>query len=630
MIVVMSASNANINNNPPIPEWTKQSQEMTIVKQRSTRKSTVTSRRCNGTSTGSVLYDLVGLPQGSVCFDNDKVTAISDAERSNLRRLGDMSTMSLVKAMFADISKFHAYMVQFIRCVSDRVDPYIKTHHLEDVVHLVFKGGNVLVDYFSQILGDAQLPAKLTEMLNRSDADFQFHIGAPAAVEHTDPLKRLVTASMYDFLALLDSEDDKIVPTTSDFIAAATHDAVFQVSSSMLKPKSDMMILTPRSTLSSKVLGNHQAHDPSKVCDLFLLPVATLVTGSNSDHRPLGTYITLNDTIKFKTSTDENTPDVTSFDLVRIKLNVDVVMGNGCRYHAPAELVDVAFSNSEDTKFIDLLGKSIDDWTQVRTFGTPGDQVSVRIPTLDYLVHNDLEGVLFRQGNFPWETPKYTKRLPRYILGCLLLSASDSQVRTTSSPASRWAWKCRAILSVIRDTQSLLRPTLFFSHQQIGFVNGVFSSVATSSSRVAADRREKPTLPTMPLVPKVVYQAAKLQFQRVLDLVATVKQSVIASNQEQQHGHYNEMIGIIIEFMGMLNTHLKMLMVTRTDQLQITPHLANNNQVGSRPFEQKWPTDEAPNSNDIGPASSYQPRVPSSSAFWKEKEKKKVAFSVEP
>lgn len=269
-----------------------------------------------------------------------------------------------------------------------------------------------------------------------------------------------------------------------------------------------------------------------------------LLEGFDVSSRPRGTFIALNDTVNFQDVRHQTT----SFDLMRIKLNIDVTLLNGCVFHAPAELIDVTFSNKDDSKMISSQGESIEHWAQVRTFSKGG--MHVYIPTLKYLVHDDLGAILFKQSPFPWHAPKYEKRLARFIVGCFLLSMGDDSVLNTEPKAKRWAWKCGVVKLASEKAIVEISTTGYPQGQQQGGNQGAPSDFFVRPLEIAAYR----------------------QFSIMKQHVKNVRDSVYAV--PSLHENYNVMIQAIMSTMVHMNNHLEMLVHTRKSELNVWPENA--------------------------------------------------------
>ncbi|CAH6421032.1 Hypothetical protein KVN_LOCUS108 [uncultured virus] len=120
-------------------------------------------------------------------------------------------------------------------------------------------------------------------------------------------------------------------------------------------------------------------------------------------------YLTVNDTLKFKTA-----ELIRSFYLLRMKLNFKTYFqknGKVSSLNIPGEVIDVSISNKDGTgikEFFESLEKNI------TVYSFEKENFKFRSYTIDYLIH-DLEEIMYYQVLYPWEDPKYAKRINRLI-----------------------------------------------------------------------------------------------------------------------------------------------------------------------------------------------------------------------
>ena len=146
-------------------------------------------------------------------------------------------------------------------------------------------------------------------------------------------------------------------------------------------------------------------------------------------------YISYNDALRFELN---NYGDLSSFDLIRIKYNIDIEMpppmqqveymtytedwmSKKCAIHVPGELLDVSFSTPQDMKMKELKGMKINEWTSYNP------DTGLRTPSFEYLITKDIPYMFFSENKFPWDDAKYDKRLKRYIFGLVILNIPSSQ-----------------------------------------------------------------------------------------------------------------------------------------------------------------------------------------------------------
>ena len=427
---------------------------------------------------GKTVYSLEGITEGSMCFSNASASSSRQTERTQLQRLADTTTSIIVNRMFKNDDDLNNYLITFIQCVNARLDEYFKVHtELVNSACLVYKGGNVLVDYFNQMniaINDLTATASILPLLKRSDTDFQFFFKTTDLfVRHNDAIKRLLVAALYDFQSKLTTlttvngaADNFLLPRKVQFTADELKDFNTILSpntlrSLLIEPRTDTFILNakndippyrdadPASNLIRKVIPKWVAQTKIKdECTFVVVPCQPIVTVK--DHsRVAGTYITFNDTLRFGQD-----PIYASFDLIRLKLNINLTIKDepSCVYHVPSELIDISISNPDDYKVRSITGEGLDTWTQTieldiaglgRTDPNEPDDESIRcpirIPTLEYLMDSDLYSILFVESNgFPWMDQKYSKRLFRYIMGNVLLVFQQlTKVLGDAGPATK-------------------------------------------------------------------------------------------------------------------------------------------------------------------------------------------------
>jgi hypothetical protein len=146
--------------------------------------------------------------------------------------------------------------------------------------------------------------------------------------------------------------------------------------------------------------------------------------------------VAVNDALRFM-----NGPYRAEFDLVRLKLNVDVSGYVGgetpVTLHAPAELIDVSFMLPNDRKSYLVYGKGIEEWTTSCKLvterrsggrGTAGEEeaTDVRMMSLESQVYHDILPLIFHEMRVPWEDGKYPKRTTK-LMSCLALLAQQQE-----------------------------------------------------------------------------------------------------------------------------------------------------------------------------------------------------------
>ncbi len=137
-------------------------------------------------------------------------------------------------------------------------------------------------------------------------------------------------------------------------------------------------------------------------------------------------YTTLNKTLDFQAGKLR-----TRFDLARTKLSFlidNLTLSSG-------ELIDVSVSHRDDTyvkkyntnkKFRDFIDKNI-----IMNLYNEEYEFTYNLISLGYIIE-DLNIILFKQANLPWDKPKYKKRLNRLMYFILLDSLNENVINGKS------------------------------------------------------------------------------------------------------------------------------------------------------------------------------------------------------
>jgi hypothetical protein len=318
-----------------------------------------------------------------------------------------VSTEWVTNNLFKDIAFMNEYIQKFNSLFNDLVIAYLESNNIFEGVYLIYKGGNVIVDYICNLV---KHETDLSSLVSRSDIDFQVFVADNDIYEaHSDQIIRLVVEAAYKLREWLMEHMEMI-----DFEDAELSDAYPQEYMATRVHRNDIFILQKESPVLEKVLENviHLANFAD--CQSLVIKTDGLLEGY-VDNPDSFLYISYNDSLRFKMK-GMNTEFDSEFDLVRIKYNIDLVNQSNlmCVHHAPGEILDVSFSTPNDFKMTLAREHSIGDWTQMNKQG-------IRIPTLNYLVNHDLTGILFEEYANPWNDGKYEKRLKRLISGLALL-----------------------------------------------------------------------------------------------------------------------------------------------------------------------------------------------------------------
>lgn len=461
---------------------------------------------------------------GSLCFCRGTSDAYPDyenqensrsTERSKTQLLGDLTTEELVKHAFPNGEKSSYFVGNFVSFVQNELQEYFGGSHEfdQDKIILLYKGGNVFVDYLKRIMNfygvDHDLDISggfFRKILTRSDADFQvYFMNDEVFQRHHEAVKYRILAAMYKFREWLhENEDildvDGLIDSLQGHVTEKYKDIVFSprtnnannansannVSSTdvavMKADRNDFFVLRSGGNLASRVLGGRELQDRNGefLCDTLVLPKNPLIYSTtrgniDADNSPI--YITFNDTTRFG-----NPGKRASFELMRMKLNVDLHFerndGISCVLHAPGELIDVSFSNPDDYKIQPSKGKDIDDFTTLITMTTEHDEfIDVHIPTLDYLIEHDLFVILAVETKFPWMDPKYKKRMYRLLLGCTLLQADNLADRSTCARVNDRPSDFQREMCMTKDGENVLHTLMFLHGFCEALINGLTDGV---------------------------------------------------------------------------------------------------------------------------------------------------------
>lgn len=144
-------------------------------------------------------------------------------------------------------------------------------------------------------------------------------------------------------------------------------------------------------------------------------------------------YISDNETLQFTTG------DIfVSFILTRMKVNfkgVFVKEGVPMSMNLPGELIDVTINAKESHKVPEFYKDRNENTKMYVHTDSTGQSIQFRGASFLYLIH-DLENILFNQTEFPWEDPKYVKRLNRLLYLYLIDILSDNNTLKVSQAAN--------------------------------------------------------------------------------------------------------------------------------------------------------------------------------------------------
>ena len=343
------------------------------------------------------------------------------------QRLAARSTDWVTATLLDDPNDMREYVQEFVKHYERYVGSYLEGHGLRDSVYLVYKGGNVIVDYIRALALSSDESAMLVSF---SDIDFQVFVTNDDVYERHGPrLLRLIAHAALkfkDYIRTFIEHNNNNLLNEADL---PDYSDVFEAERKNIQPmrsylgaeravRHDAFILRKDSTLWPEIDKENRRNNKLAKCQSIVVRTESLL--ENVPNTAVDNiYMTFNDSLRFQM---KGVDGVASYDLVRIKYNIDISLpGNVCPVHAPGELLDVSISTPNDFKMIFARNNDINKWTIIRSDG-------VRIPSLDYLANHDLHGILFEENVFPWADTKYKKRLFRYVMCLALLDAGADKV----------------------------------------------------------------------------------------------------------------------------------------------------------------------------------------------------------
>jgi len=126
-------------------------------------------------------------------------------------------------------------------------------------------------------------------------------------------------------------------------------------------------------------------------------------------------YVTANDTLKF------HSPDkkiYTYFNLVRMKANFKTEFvdkdDTGYVINTNGEMIDVSISHKSSSEMDHFFDDDMKSRLHKYTFEAGENSFEFLSYSIDYLMY-DLETILFKQPEYPWEDRKYAKRIRRLL-----------------------------------------------------------------------------------------------------------------------------------------------------------------------------------------------------------------------
>lgn len=333
------------------------------------------------------------------------------------RPLKDIATDFVVDEFFSSETSLYRFLTLVYKIFDKSLEIYRKKRNIkyEDCFFL-YKGGNILRIVSSQFL--LQLPISATREINnfysqffkRSDADFTIYLD-PNIYNYDDIFYELTLLS-YLLQIEIRNEFNKRPMYYFDF---ATRNGEYK--EKVLTSYLNKMNSVDERQYDSLILGNGKSNGDKPYVTLpdqairFIendyekeIRYASIVD-IMMDNSPF--RITYNTALDFPKGT---TNTRTKFALVRTKIEMNLYRGDQKKSVA-GELIDVSISHKLDTKLQDFSKHALDSITTYK-LKYEDKILDFKSYNLKYLIE-DLEEILFKAVNVPWDDRKYQKRINR-------------------------------------------------------------------------------------------------------------------------------------------------------------------------------------------------------------------------
>lgn len=342
----------------------------------------------------------------AICF---KTHTDRIQNRTLKQKLADISTSYLISQFNDDtFSEFFKYFYV-------PLDIFIKTYaninnlRIPEDLCLFYKGGNL----FRMLLGDISKLMESREyisLLKRSDADFQLFIN-PQLKNYAKIYKEISIIVIYNLMLFKKTISNKGL---FDF---------FKIKSEELcKLYTDVFEGHDIKIKHIEIIDNKYRSDfsiePTKYHDENLVLFKhhkTLLENVQNINVEKNFFISRNTALNF--SRKDKLKAV--FDLIRLKRNIQIKIitdKNEKKYiSVPCEIIDVSIPKNDDYS-LNSTKNTINKY--VRNYTFPAKSFDFWAPNINYMI-KDLDDVLFKQSEYPWNDQKIDKRIIRYFVSLL-------------------------------------------------------------------------------------------------------------------------------------------------------------------------------------------------------------------
>ncbi len=371
----------------------------------------------------------------------DQITIKNDPNEplvDHNRGVKDFCTEFVVKEFFkSNATLFNFYEIT-INSMEDAINAYRTKHGLDDkTIFFLVKGGNVMRFGFKNITDLLQTKTRehytnaYADVFKRSDADFGvFTNPSPAKLKNLDfkmAIKELGQIAKQTLDKLRD-EFDKNPKKYFDLMQLSPNDAN-KVFAEYLSKANELPVLADKDNprwFGAKIdqfQMRDYAGNPDMMCKYEGNRDLQFEYANNNKSEIIATALTrnghwiqnsLNRTLAWG---GEVKPQLaTAFDLDRAKAGCELVItpreGQAQRKTIGGELIDVSLAKDLSTKeFIDNADVLVADYSITSDEGKVLKFKAESFPG----IAEDLNGILYRQNDRPWNDAKYEKRIKRIM-----------------------------------------------------------------------------------------------------------------------------------------------------------------------------------------------------------------------
>ena len=342
---------------------------------------------------------------------------INESNIDELKELKNISTDIVVNEFLENEESLYIFLTLVYTKYINALDNFKSEFNLESTdVFFAFKGGNILRLVYKQTLNE--LPNLVSKKLKsfydaffkRSDADFSIYLNP--FLENYENLYEEIIRLSYRVQVEIKEELENNLMSYFD---------IFKYKPKYFKKKMENYLANLNNSHTVKDSFNRyymtefedinideyyanmkRVYDPRS--DFILEKENDKNVMSNLQKNKSILYTSINKTLRF-----EKDDKIIRFALVRTKVNFNVVSNRNLK-NLGGELIDVSITHREDNSLYHIfenLQNAISTY-QIK-------DLRFYSYSLQYLIE-DLENILFKSVEFPWNDNKYSKRLNRLFL----------------------------------------------------------------------------------------------------------------------------------------------------------------------------------------------------------------------